>query len=363
LWNLLQGLYYPAGIAIKDDCIGLSARSLGHLAVQINFALRVKIMNTVHAVVLGSLLILAGGSARAQILDQVDTLPVSIQARIGTTTEIKCQEAQSIPFTPVSGSTTQLKCGDWFTILGAHGSSYVVRAENGSVGYLLATALPTDPCAQTNFRVAWFDRQWMPKFKSMSKEEANKFIKELYLKATSEDISVAYSCASQAMSEQNDLGGLNGYLSNFDLSQRSQTYSSDEKNKMMDFAAALNDEITALRFIGYIKDAWRADDGQKYSELGDRYNALVDKYNNLSSFVDQRMRDLNSVSPPATAQTQTPTWRRILAGTLQGIASYTPPKHIVCDTNGDISLFGDATQPGYIYMNGNLNSHTDCREQ
>jgi hypothetical protein len=322
-------------------------------------------MKTMHAVVLGSLLIIAGGAARAQILDQVDTLPVSMQARIGTTTEIKCEEGQSIPFTPISGSTAQLKCGNWVTILGAHGSSYVVRAENGSKGYLLATSLPTPPCAQTNFRVAWFNRQWMPKFKSMSKEEANKFINELYLKATSEDISVAYRCASQAMSEQDDLGGLNGYLSKFDLSQGSQTYRSDEKDRMMDFAAALNNEITALRFIGYIKDAWRADDDQKYSELADRYNALVDKYNNLSSFVDQRMRDLNSVSPSATAQTQAPTpaWRRILAGTLQGIASYTPPKHISCDTTGNISLFGDATQTGYIYVNGNLNSHTDCRER
>ena len=320
-------------------------------------------MKTMHAVVVGSLLILAGGTARAQILDQVDTLPVSMQAQIGITTEIKCQEAQSIPFVPISGSTTQLKCGDWVTILGAHGSSYAVRTENGSTGYLPATVLPTAPCAQTNFRIAWFNRQWMPKFKSMSKDEATKLIDELYLKATPDDISVAYSCVNQAMSRQEDIGGYNGYLSNFDLSQQSQTYSSDEKNRMMNFAEALNNEITALRFIGYIKDAWRADDDQKYGELAGRYNALVDKYNNLSSFVDQKMRDLNSVSPPATAQTQTPTWRRILAGTLQGIASYTPPKHIVCDTNGDISLFGDTTQPGYIYMNGNLNSHTECREQ
>jgi hypothetical protein len=318
---------------------------------------------TIHAVVLGSLLILAEGVARAQILDQADTIPISMQARIGTTTEIKCQEAQSIPFAPISGSTTQLKCGDWVTILGAHGNSYAVRTENGSTGYLPATVLPTAPCAQTKFRVAWFDRQWMPKFKSMSKEEANRFIKALYLNATSEDISVAYGCVSQAMSQQEDLGGFNGYLSNFDLGQGLQQYSSDEKNKMMNFAAALNNEITALRFIGYIKDAWRADDDQKYGELADRYNTLVDKYNNLSSFVDQKMHDFNSVSPPATAQTQNPTWRRILAGTLQGIASYTPPKHIICNTNGDISLFGAATGPGYILFNGNLNSHTECRER
>jgi len=319
-------------------------------------------MKTMHAVVLGSLLVLAGGTARAQILDQVETLPISMQAQIGITTEIKCQEAQSIPFTLVSGSTTQLKCGDWVTILGAHGSSYAVRTENGSTGYLPATVLPTAPCAQTNFRIAWFNRQWMPKFKSMSKEEANKFIKELYLKATSEDISVAYGCASQAMSQQDDLGGYNGYLSNFDLSQQSQTYSSDQKNRMMDFTEALYNQVAALNFMQDITEAHFADDDRRYNQLVDQYNTLVNKHNDLIAFVDQKMRDLNSVSSPA-AQPQTSTWRRILAGTLQGIASYTPPKHIVCDTNGNISLFGDATQPGYIYMNGNLDSHTDCREQ
>jgi hypothetical protein len=319
-------------------------------------------MKTRHTFILGSLLALGGSTVRAQVLDQVDTIPVSMQTRIGTTTEITCRGSQAIPFTPISGSTTQLKCGDWVTILGAHGSSYVVRTENDSTGYLPAVVLPTDPCAQTNFRIAWFNRQWMPKFKSMSKDEATKLIDELYMKATPDDISAAYGCMDQAMHQAENLGGYNGYLSNFDLGQQSQTYTSDQKNRMMDFAGALYNQIAALNFVNDISEAHFADGDRRYGELVQQYNNLVNKYNDLIVFADQKMRDLNSVSPPA-AQPQTSAWRRILAGALQGIATYTPPKHIVCDTNGNISLFGDASQPGYIYMNGNLNSHTDCREQ
>ncbi len=327
-------------------------------------ALRVKMMKTMRTAVLASLLAFAGGTAGGQALNQVDSLPISMQAQIGSTTEIKCQGTPSIPFTPTSGATTQLKCGDWVTILGAHGSSYVVRTDNNSTGYLPATVLPTDPCWQTRFRSVQFRNQWMPKFKSMNKDEFWKFKNELYLKVTQDDVSVAYKCLSQSMDQEEGVGGMNEYMNALKiLDTQPQTLSSDARERLMKFTDALDFQVDALNLLDDANTAQVFDSGRRYDELVDRYNALVDKHNDLISFVDQKMRDLNSVSPPATAQTQTPTWRRILAGTLQGIASYTPPKHIVCDTNGDISLFGDATQPGYIYLNGNLNSHTDCREQ
>jgi hypothetical protein len=326
-------------------------------------ALRVKMMKTMRTAVLASLLAFTGGTAWGQALDQVDTLPISMQAQIGSTTEIKCQGTPSIPFTPTSGSTTQLKCGDWVTILGAHESSYVVRTNDNSTGYLPATALPTDPCWQTRFRSLQFRKQWMPKFKSMNKDEFWQFRNQLYLKVTQDDISVAYKCLSQSMDREEGVGGMNEYMNSLNiLDTQPQTLSSDARWRLIKFTEALDFQVDALNLLDDANTAQNFDYARRYDELVDRYNALVDKHNGLISFVDQKMRDLNSVSPPAP-QTQTSTWRRILAGTLQGIASYTPPKHIVCDTNGDISLHGDALQPGYVYLNGNLNSHTECREQ
>jgi hypothetical protein len=319
-------------------------------------------MKTRHMLLLSFLLVLVTVTAHAQVLDPVDTLPVSMQVQVGTTTEIKCLGVTSIRFTPTSGSSTQLKCGDWVTIIGAHGDSYVVRTENNSTGYVPATVFPTDPCAQTTFRITWFNKQWMPKFKSMTKDDAEKFIDDLYLKATPDDILVAYRCVDEAMGREEAVGGINGYLGNFDLSQQSQTYNSDQKSKMMDFTTTLYDQSSALEFIERVSGAQLASGNRNYQELVARYNDLVNKYGDLVEFADQKMRELNSVSQPA-AQPQTSTWRRVLAGALQGMASYTPPKHIVCDTNGNVSLFGDTTQPGWLYMNGNLNSHTECREQ
>ena len=326
------------------------------------FEIGAELMKTVHILLLALLLALVTASAQAQASDPISTLPVSMQAQVGITTETKCSGNTSIPFTPVFGSSTQLKCGDWVTIIGAHGDLYIVRTENNSTGYVPATAFPTDPCAQTNFRIRWFNRQWMPKFKSMSQDEAERFIDELYLKATPEDISVAYHCVNEAMDREETVGGVNGYLANFDLTQQSQTYNSDEKNKMMGFTTTLNDEASALEFIERITAAQLASSDQTYEELVSRYNRLVDKYSDLVEFAGQKVRELNNVSQSA-AQPQTSTWRRAVAGTLQGIASYTPPKHIVCRTNANVSLFGDATQPDYIYMNGSLTSHTECQEQ
>lgn len=319
-------------------------------------------MKIVRTVIWASLLAFGASTARAQVLDPVDTLPVSMQAQIGGTTEVSCHGTASIPFTPASGPTTQLKCGDWVTIIGGHGDSYVVRTENNSTGYVPSTMFPTSPCRQTNFRVAWFNQQWMPKFKSMTKDDAEKFIDELYLKATPDDISVAYNCVDEAIGREETDGGINGYLGNFDLSQQSQTYDSDQKSKMMDFTATLHDEALALEFIERVGGAQLASSNRSYEELVARYNDLVNKYSDLVDFADQKMRELNSVSRPA-AQPQIATWRRVLAGALQGMASYTPPKHLVCDTNGNVSLLGDTTQSDYIYMSGNLTSHTECQEQ
>lgn len=307
---------------------------------------------------------LAGSATHAQVLDPVDTLPVSVQAQVGITTAISCQKALSVPFTSTSGSSGQLKCGDWVTILGAHGSSYAIRTENGLVGYVPATAVPpAGPCAQTRFRIAWFNRQWMPKYESMSKDDAEKLIDGLYLTATPEDISVAYRCAEQAIGGEENGGGFNGYLSNFNLSEQSQTYSSEQKQQMMDFTIALHDEAAALQFLDRISAAQLQDDRRKYSELVNRYNSLVDKHNDLIMFADQQMLELRNASLKQS-QSQPPAWRRILAGALQGIASYSPPKRLVCRTTGSVSMLGDTPDIGdYTYLSGDLTSRTECEQQ
>lgn len=310
------------------------------------------------------LAVFATSAARGQVLDPVDTLPVSMQAQVGTTTAISCQKAQSVPFTSTSGTSGQLKCGDWFTILGAHENSYAIRTESGLTGYVPATAVPaTGPCAQTNFRIAWFNHQWMPKFKSMSRDDAEKFIDGLYLKATPDDISVAYRCVEQAMGSQENTGGYNGYLSNFDLSEQSQTYSSEQKQQMTDFTVALHDEAAALQFLNRISAAQLQDDDRRYGELVIQYNSLVDRHNELIRFADQEMLDLKKASPPQ-ARSQPPAWRRILAGALQGMASYSPPRRLVCRTTGNVSVLGDTPETGdYIYLSGDLTSRTECEQQ
>lgn len=318
-------------------------------------------MRVRHTLVFAALLVLGGGVAHAQEFDPVDSLPISMQAQIGTETQVKCQTAaQLIPFTPVSGSATQLKCGDWVGIIGGHGNSYVVRTDDGSEGYVPAAVFPTDPCVRTNFRAVWFRNKWMPKFNSLTKDEASKLLDEVYLKATPADVSAAYRCLDQAMDQESSLGSYNGFMSHFTFDQKPQTFSFDERMEMIRFADALRYHITALEFLNQIAGAKYIDSDRRYTELVNRYNRLVDKYNDLATFVERKMRDLNSTSP---RETQPSAWRRILAGAMQGLASYTPPKHIVCHTNGDVTLFGNVSGAGYIDADGWVDSHTDCREQ
>ena len=313
------------------------------------------------------LLALAAGAAHAQgVARAADSLPTSMQAQIGNTVEIHCLGLSEIPFTPASGSTKTLNCGDSVTIAGVRGDSYFVRTENGSAGYVPMSVLPTDPCLQTKFRSAQLRKQWLPKVGSMSKDEFWKFKNELYLKVTPDDVSAAYKCLSQSMDEQQSAGGMAGYANTlaFDLGGNGRsTPGSDTTGKLMKFTEALDSQVSALALLDDASTAQIFAYAEQHDGLLARYNALVDKHNNFINFVNQRLHDLDGAGPPAAENDASP-WRQILAGTLQGIAAFTPPKHLVCSANGDASQqYGDPLQPGYIYLSGSAASNGDCQEK
>jgi hypothetical protein len=322
-------------------------------------------MRTRYVVILGCLLSVVAGTGRAQTVDRTDTLPVSMQAQIGNSAEIQCAGPTLIPFTPVSGPTKMLKCGDSVTIAGARGNSYLVRTENNSTGYMPATFFPTDPCVQTRFRSSQFRKQWLPKVATMSKDEFWEFKNGLYLKTTQDDISAAYKCLSQSMDQEAAAGGMAGFANilnpSFNANVQS-TLTPAAKAKLMSMAEALDLQNEALSLLTSAGAAQTFAFGAKQQELLDRYNSLVEKHTNFIGFVEQRLHDLDGAAPPE-AQANTSPWRQILDGTLQGVASFTPPKGLVCDTKNEFSLYGDPLQPGYVYLNASPASRTDCQEK
>jgi hypothetical protein len=308
---------------------------------------------------LSSVLLLAAGAARAQ---SVDTLPLALQAQIGNTIQTRCLGGPSIvPFTPVSGSTKQLECGDMVTVAAVHGDSYLVRTENGSTGYIPITQLPTDPCAQTHFRSAQFRKQWVPKVGSLGKDQFWKFKNELYLKVTADDIAVAYQCLSEAKDEEQSVGGMAGYANTvaFDLGVVPRSNSAnDPKNKMMKFAQSLNDEVEVLTFLEDANAAQTFVYSTRHDEVVNRYNSLVDKHTNFVEFMSQRLHDLDAAAPGEASNLH-----GILDGTLQGLAGFTPPKHLVCATSRESSQYGDPVQPGFIYLNLGADASGNCQEK
>jgi hypothetical protein len=310
-----------------------------------------------YIVVFGFLVALGPGTGRAQTLDRADTLPISMQAEIGNTIEIKCDGPTAIPFTPASGSTKTLKCGDWITILGARGSSYFVRMQDSSTGFVPVTVFPTDPCVQTRYRSSQFRKQWVSKVDSMSKDVFLKFKNQLYLAITPDDVSVAY--------QEQTLGGMAGFANSlnpeFNVSGPT-TLAPEAKARLMKFAEALDSQLEALNLLTSATTAQTFAYATRHDDLLDRYNALVEKHNNFMNFVDQRMHDLDNASPPAP-QPSTSTWRQIIDGILQGVANFTPPKHLVCDTKIDLSRYENPFQPSFIYLKGGASSLFDCQEK
>lgn len=300
---------------------------------------------------LACLLVFAAGLARAQ---SVDTLPLALQAQIGNTVQTRCLGGPTIiPFTPASGSTKQIECGDIVTVAAVHGDSYLVRTENGSTGYIPITQLPTDPCVQTRFRSIQFRKQWVPKVGSFGKDQFWKFKNELYLKVTAEDIAVAYQCLSEAKDEEQSVGGMAGYANMvaFDLGVAPRSNSADDpKNMMMKFTQSLNDEVEVLTFLDDANAAQTFVYSTRHDEVVSRYNSLVDKHTNFVEFMSQRLHDLDTAAPPA-APGETSGLHGILDGTLQGLEGFTPPKHLVCAANRESSQYGDPVQPGFIYLN------------
>jgi hypothetical protein len=324
-----------------------------------------EIMKSPYIAVLGSLLAFAAGTGHAQSSNQAEKLPISMQAQIGATTEIQCQGPTAIPFTPASGSTKALKCGDSLTIAGVRGGSYFVRIENGSTGYVPVDVLPTDPCVQTHFRSTQFRKLWLARVDSLSKEDFWKFKNELYLKVTADDVSVAYKCLSESMDTEQLLGGMAGFASSlnptFNLSAPA-TISPSTKSNLMEFAEALDLQVDALNLLTSASAAQTFAYAMKHDELMDRYNALVDKQTIFRNFVEQRLHDLDSASTPDSQPNASP-WRQLLDGALQGMVNFTPPKHLVCDAKVDASQFGNPFQPGFIYLNASASSPIDCKEQ
>jgi hypothetical protein len=319
-------------------------------------------MKAIHIVALGWCLpAFVTGAAWAQSVDRVDTLPIAMQAQIGNTVEIHCVGPTEIPFTPVSGSTKTLKCGDSVTVAGGHGDSYLVRTENGSSGYVQVKLLPTDPCAQTRYRSTQFRKQWVPKVGSVSKDEFWKFKNELFLKVTADDVSVAYGCLRESVDDEQSLGGMAGYANTvaFDLGAAGRSSPiGDVKNKLMKFTQSLDDQIVALTLLDDASAAQTFVYVTRRDDVVNRYNSLVDKHDNFIDFVSQRLHQLDAAAPPA-APGDISGWRGILDGTVQSLAGFTPPKHLACATNGDTSQYGDPVQPGFIY----LNAIADCQEK
>lgn len=317
-------------------------------------------MKATHTVSLLGLLALSVPMARSQSVDRAGSLPVAMQAQIGNTVEIHCIGPTVIPFTPASGSTKELKCGDSVTVAAVHGDSYLVRTENGSTGYVEVALLPTDPCVQTRYRSALLRKQWAPKIATMSKDEFWKLKNELYLKVTPEDISAAYGCLRVAVDEEQSLGGMAGYANTvaFDLSAGGRPPGPDLKNKLVKFAQTLDDQITALALLDDTSAAQTFVYSTRHDDIVNRYNSLVDKHDNFIDFVSQRLHQLDAAAPPA-APGDTTGWRSILDGTIQSLAGFTPPKHLACGTKGETSPFGDPVQPSFIY----LNATTECQEK
>jgi len=322
-------------------------------------------MKAIYIAALGSLLALAAGAARAQGVDRVDTLPTAMQAQIGNTVEVHCDGPIALSYSPVSGSTKTLKCGDSVTIAGGRGDSYLVRTENGSSGYVEVKLLPTDPCAQTRYRSTQFRKQWVPKVGAMSKDQFWKFKNELYLQVTPDDVAVAYRCLNQAMDDEQTLGGMAGYANTvaFDLGGSGRSPDSpDASKRVMKFADSLDSQVVALALLDNASTAQTFAYAERHDGLLARYNALVDKHDNFIDFVNQRLQQLSSAAPPATPG-DTSGWRAILDSTLQGLAAFTPPKHLVCGKSVEESQYGDPVQPGFIYLNANPGSSADCQEK
>ncbi len=317
-------------------------------------------MKAIHAVGLVCLLASAVTTGRAQGVDRVDTLTIAMQAQMGNTVEIHCVGPTVIPFTPVSGATKQLKCGDSVTVAAAHGDSYLVRTQDGSSGYVEVALLPTDPCVQTRFRSAQFRKQWAPKIATMSKDEFWKLKNALYLKVTAEDVSAAYGCLRVAVDQEHSLGGMAGYANTvaFDLGAGGKPPSEDAKTKLMKFTQSLDDQVTALALLDDASAAQTFVYSTRHNDIVNRYNSLVDKHDNFIDFVSQRLHQLDAAAPPA-APGDTSGWRGILDGTIQSLAGFTPPKHLSCGTNGDTSPFGDPVQPSFIF----LNATAECQEK
>ena len=322
-------------------------------------------MKSPYIVVLGSFLTFVAGTGHAQSSNQADKLPISMQAQIGATTEIQCQGPTAIPFTPASGSTKALKCGDSLTIAGVRAGSYYVRIQNGSTGYVPFDVLPTDPCVQTHFRSTQFRKLWLAKVETLSQEEFWKYKNELYLNVTADDVAVAYKCLSESMDTEQILGGMAGFASSlnptFNLNAP-DTISPSTKSNLMQFAEALDLQVDALNLLTSASAAQTYAYTTRHDELKDRYNALVDKQIVYMNFVEQRLHDLDSASTPA-AQSDASTWRQLLDGTLQGMVNFAPPKHLVCEKKVDTSQYGNPFQPGFIYVNASAPSPSDCKEQ
>ena len=322
-------------------------------------------MKNTYFVILSFLLSYAAGTGHAQSSNQADKLPISMQAQIGATAEIQCQGPTAIPFTPASGSTKSLKCGDSLTIAGVRAGSYYVRIQNGSTGYVPFDVLPTDPCVQTHFRSTQFRKLWLAKVDSLSQEEFWKFKNELYLNVTADDVAVAYRCLSESMDKEQILGGMAGFASSlnptFNLNAP-DTITASTKSNLMEFAEALDLQVDALNLLTSASAAQTFAYTTRHDELRDRYNALVDKQIVYMNFVEQRLHDLDSASTP-DSQPNASTWRQLLDGTLQGVTNFAPPKHLVCESNVDASQYGNPFQPGFIYLNASTPSPTDCKEQ
>jgi len=313
-----------------------------------------------------ALLALTAVSAHAQGVDRVDTLPVAMQAQFGNTVQTRCVGGPSIvPFTPVSGSTKQLQCGESVTIAGGHGDSYLVRTENGSSGYIPVSELPTDPCVQTRYRSGQLRKQWVPKVGSLPKDDFWKFKNDLYLKLTADDISAAYKCLSEAADEEQSLGGMAGYANTvaFDLGGPGRpALTSDATNKLMRFTQTLADQVTALTLLDDANAAQTFVYSTSHDAVVNKYNSLVDKHTNFIDFMNQRMHDLDAAAPTAAPGATSPL-REILDGTLQGLAAFTPPKHLVCATNHESSQYGDPVQPSFIFLNLGAGAAGDCQEK
>jgi hypothetical protein len=322
-------------------------------------------MKRIDSAVLGCLMALVPATGRAQTIDQAGSLPISIQAQIGNTIQIKCDGPTAIPYAPASGSAKKLTCGDTVTIAGARGDSYLVRTADDSKGYVPASVFPTDPCVQTRFRSSQLRKEWIPKVDTMTKDVFLKFKNEIYLKVTPDDVSVAYQCISISMDQEQNLGGIaglaNNLVPNFNGSGPTPL-SPDAEAKVMDFAETLNFHVEALNLLTYAATAQTYAYAARHDELLDRYNTLVDKHTVLINFVEQELHDLDSSLPPMP-QPDTSPWRQILDGTTRALETITPPKHLDCETKADTSQYGNPFQPAFIYLNGNSASLVDCKEQ